>query len=526
MRTIPPAIDAEVQEIRARWNAPDAALAALVCDHHPPNAVALVIVGDDGAGVPVTYAELRERSALIAGALGSAGIGAGDRVASLMGKGVDLVALMIGIWRIGAVYAPLFTAFAGDEVALRLEATGAKLVVADAAHVTKLNEGGPWQVLVAGEGGSLEAACAAADPVRTAHAGGGAGPIVHMLTSGTTGRPKGVVHPLSYVAGWEGYLRYALSVGSGDRYWCIADPGWAYGLYTAVITPLALGIPTHLQPSTFSAQSATTILRERQITDFAAAPTVLRAIRASGVDVSGLMLRRVSTAGEPLTPDVNEWTREALGLEVRDHFGQTEIGMCAGQVHHPELARPVKPASMGPALPGWSLVVLDRAGDGPAAQGEAGRLAVDVATSPFMTFGGYQPPTSDRFTADGRYYLTGDTARVDADGDISFGARDDDVIIMAGYRISPVDVESVLLQHPAVADCAVVSIPDEVRGEVIKAVVVLERDGEAPDDLIAELRAWVKSRYGAHAAPATIEVLDALPRTPSGKVKRFELRGR
>lgn len=517
----------EIATLREQWGAADACVVDLLCDRHPTDRVALVIVDDDGAGVEVTFGELADRSAHIAGALRAAGIVAGDRVASLMGKGVDLVALVLGVWRLGAVYAPLFTAFARDGVRLRLEATGAKLVVADRAQAAKLDRDAPWTVLIAGgeQADSLETACAASEPVTDAHVGGGQWPIVHLLTSGTTGTPKGVVHPLRHMAGWEGYFRYGLAVGPQRRFWSIADPGWAYGFYTAIATPLALGISTHLQPSTFAPAATAAILRTRAITDFAAAPTVLRAMRAAGVDLSGLALERISTAGEPLTPDVNDWARDALGVEVRDHFGQTELGMCAGQPHHPDLARAVKDSSMGGPLPGWSLVVLDRQGDEPAARGQLGRLAVDVTHSPFMTFEGYHPPTGDRFTRDRRHYLTGDAATLDAEGDLSFGARDDDVIITAGYRIGPTDVETVLLRHPAISECAVVAVPDEVRGEVIKAAVVLNHDEvDVPSDLTAELRTWVKTHYAAHAAPSIVEVLDRLPRTPSGKVQRYLLR--
>jgi acetyl-CoA synthetase len=517
-----------VREIRDRWEPPGASAVELMCDRHPEQAVALVLCDERGAGRDVTFGELRRRSEQIAGVLHERGVGEGDRVATLMGKGLELVATIIGAWRVGAIYAPLFTAFAADGVRMRLEATQTTLVVCDEQQAGKLAASdGAWSVLVAGSAGggrSLDAACATATPFTGAHAGGGDGPIVHMLTSGTTGTPKGVVHPLRYLAGWEGYFTYALAADPRGRFWSVADPGWAYGLYTAVLTPLALGLASHLQQVPFSPHATAALLREREITDFAAAPTIFRAMRAAGVDVAGLALERASTAGEPLTPDVTEWARGALGVEVRDHFGQTELGMVAGQPHHEALLEPVRPSSMGRALPGWAVTILRRDEDVPADDGELGRLAVDLEASPFMTFGGYVPARGDRFTADGRYYLTGDAGVRDADGSLSFGARDDDVIIMAGYRIGPADVESVLAAHPAVAECAVVAVPDEVRGEVIKAVVVATAGAGPGPELEAELRAWVKDRYAAHAAPRIIAFTDRLPRTPSGKVQRYLLR--
>lgn len=518
----------DVADVLARWRAPEASAAELMCDAHPEASLALVLCDAGGVGREVSFGELRTRSEQIAGVFAARGVREGDRVATLMGKGLDLVATIIAAWRLGAVYTPLFTAFAGDGIRSRLEATRAKLVVCDAHQAPKLADltlG--CSVLVAGPGSSgqtLDAACSAAPPYHGTHVGGGDGPIVHMLTSGTTGPPKGVVHPLRYLAGWEGYFTYGLAADPRSRFWSVADPGWAYGLYTAVITPLALGIATHLQLAPFSADATAALLRERQITDFAAAPTIFRAIKAAATDVSGLALERVSTAGEPLTPDVNVWARDNLGVEVRDHFGQTELGMITGQAHHRDLAEPVRPSSMGRALPGWAVTVLHRDEDAVAKPGELGRLAVDVPASPFMTFTGYMPAGGDRFTADRRYYLTGDAGVRDADGRLSFGARDDDVIIMAGYRIGPADVESVLAEHPAVADCAVVAVPDEVRGEVVKAVIVAASPASPGPDLEAELCAWVKDRYAAHAVPRIVAFTDQLPRTPSGKVQRYLLR--
>jgi acetyl-CoA synthetase len=211
---------------------------------------------------------------------------------------------------------------------------------------------------------------------------------------------------------------------------------------------------------------------------------------------------------------------------VHDHFGQTEVGMPLANHHHPELARPLKTGSMGRPVPGWSLTVLTDDQDEPAEPGVLGRVAIDVTASPLMTFSGYQAPgRSDKFTADGRWYLTGDAGRVDADGDFFFSSRDDDVIIMAGYRIGPFEIESVLAQHPAVAECGVIGAPDPVRGEVVEAYVVLRHGSAASTALAAELQHFVKTRYAAHAYPRTIHFIDALPKTPSGKTQRYLLRG-
>jgi acetyl-CoA synthetase len=519
-------------------------VADLLCDGHPADALAVTAVDASGHATTLTYGQLRERSTRCARALQELGVGRGDRVASLMDKGSDLVVLIVAIWRLGAVYVPLFTAFAPQAIALRLEGAGARVVVVDPGQRHKLVPGDDLpadpqrRILLTGsdrpvhEGDLLldELVSVASPEPLPRVAVGGSGPLVHMFTSGTTGKPKGVVHPVSYLAGWQAYLELALGVPTDAIYWCAADPGWAYGLYSAVAAPLAAGLPTLLVAGGFSVERTWQVLAEHRVTDFTAAPTVYRGLRSSAVPVpDGLALQRLSSAGEPLTPEVNEWAASALGgLQVHDHFGQTEVGMVLANCHHPALARPLKPGSMGRTIPGWELTVLAEDADVPAGPGVLGRVAVDVPASPFMTFTDYQTAgqAEAKFSADRRWYLTGDSSRIDADGDFFFSSRDDDVIIMAGYRIGPFEIESVLAQHPAVAECVVVAAPDEVRGEVIEAHVV-PRDGTAgTPELAAELQQYVKTRYAAHAYPRTVHFRDALPKTPSGKIQRYLLRDR
>ncbi|GFP48536.1 AMP-binding protein [Mycobacterium kansasii] len=521
-----------VDELREQFSDAHADVAWLLCDRHPAQRIAFTVVGDGGS-VSMTFGELATASHRSAQAFRAAGVRRGDRVATLMGKSVDLVVTILATWRLGAVYVPLFTAFGADAIAERLERSGAVLVVADPDQRHKLAPSAHRTVLVTGaapvtpDGDRLLAdavAAAAPEPVDRV-AVGGDGALVHMFTSGTTGKPKGVVHPVAYLAGFQAYLEYSLGVTSDDSFWCAADPGWAYGLYTAIAAPMAAGISSILLRGGFSAESTWRTLSEHRVTNFAAAPTVFRSLRASSTVLpADLHLARASSAGEPLTAEVNEWARRALGLLVHDHFGQTELGMVMGNHHHPELARPVKPGSMGRPLPGWSVTVLGD-DDRPAPPGVLGRVAIDVAASPLLTFTGYQDQAhGGRFSADRRYYLTGDIARVDDDGDFFFFARDDDVIIMAGYRIGPADVESVLSRHPAVAECCVVAAPDEVRGEVIEAYVVLRGNHPRSAELPAELQRFVKDNYAAHAYPRQVHFVDELPKTSSGKVQRSVLR--
>ena len=549
----------DVQELLDTFAVPGANAAQLLCDRHPAVDIAFTVIAADLSFVDISYGELREKSTQFAAALTSLGVKRGDHVATLMGKSAELVIALLGIWRVGAVNVPLFTAFAHDAIDFRLQASGARLVICDADQRTKLLPPGevptdaslPVVVargdvfgydhslaeMVAGTGSfaGLEPFAAKHDTAKHdggTHDGGsvavgGGGALVQLFTSGTTGTPKGVPIPLRAVASFVGYHRFGLDVRDEDVFWNVADPGWAYGLYFALLAPMAAGNRSLLLSAGFSPELMWAVMRKFGVTNLAAAPTVYRALRAGSVAGQGHALRCASSAGEPLTPDVISWGREAFGLEVRDHYGQTELGMVAGNAWADGLQEPLRPGSMGRPLPGWSVDVLAVDNDELAADGEPGRVAVDVPGSPFMWFGAYidaPEKTADRYSGDGRWYITGDSGRRDADGYIYFSSRDDDVIIMAGYRIGPFDVESVLVTHSAVAEAAVIGAPDEIRGEVLEAFVVL-RDLEAASEALAhELQQLVKTGFAAHAYPRRIHFVAELPKTPSGKVQRYVLR--
>ena len=357
-----------IAELLARFEAPDACAAELLCGAHPPDAIAFTVVEADLSARDITFGELSRESARFAAALTDLGIRPGDAVGVLMGKSVALVVALLGIWRCGAVHVPLFTAFARPAVALRLTAAGARLVVADADQRGKLAAGDdipadpPWQVVVVGAEpargehsfDALMAVSAADDePVAV----GGDGVLVQLFTSGTTGAPKPVPVPVRALASFVAYLELGLDVQAEDVYWNAADPGWAYGLYYAILAPLAAGRRSILLHAGFSAALTWQVLRRFGVTNLAAAPTVYRALAAEPAP-AGIALRRASSAGEPLTPDVAAWSREALGVEVRDHYGQTEHGMVIANGWADAVREPVAAGSMGRPLPGWSAAVL------------------------------------------------------------------------------------------------------------------------------------------------------------------------
>lgn len=530
--------DTFISGLLAQYRSPVACLANLLCDRHDPAALAYRVLDADLAPHDLTYGALREASERFAAALSRLGVKPGDRVATLMGKSREYLSILMGIWRLGAVHVPLFTAFAPSAITMRLIASNAKVVVCDAGQQSKLQPGedipahAPWLVITTGPATkpmlSFQELVDQSDPGFPAAILGGQSPMIHIYTSGTTGHPKGVVVPIAALAAFHAYAGLALDLRPDDLYWCAADPGWAYGLYFGVLGSFTTGTPSLMLEGGFSPEKTLEVLAELGVTNFAAAPTVYRALRAAkSPDPACLKLRCASSAGEPLTPEVNEWAGTALGVPVYDHYGQTEAGMLINNHHHALLERPLKPGSMGRAMPGWRAVVLHASEDREVEAGQLGRVAMVLENSPLAWFEGYDgapEKSAEKFAGGGRWYLTGDVGRCDADGDFFFSSRDDDVIIMAGYRIGPFDVEAALALHPAVAECAVIAVPDEVRGEVIEAFVVLAAGYTPADTLVRELQECVKTRYAAHAYPREIHFADSLPKTPSGKVQRFILK--
>jgi acetyl-CoA synthetase len=436
----------------------------------------------------------------------------------------------------------LFTAFGPQGVEYRLQAGEASVIVTDEANRPKLKDiprdavPGLKTVTVTRDDSSLEpedfsfwtqleGARPVSEPVRVS----GDDPIILIFTSGTTGNPKGVPVPVKALAAFEAYMRFGLDVRDEDVYWNMADPGWAYGLYYNLIGPLLLGKPILFYGGAFTPQEAYRVMHDWKVTNFASAPTAYRALMAAGdepLQEYRPSLRVASSAGEPLNPEVINWALSRFGVPIHDHYGQTELGMIINNHHLPEIRNELKPGSMGLAMPGFRAVVVDENGRelGP---GQEGQLAIDTQASPLNWFSGYwkdEAKTIERYTADGRYCLTGDTISTDADGYFFFSGRSDDIILSAGYRIGPFEVESVLMQHPDVTETAVIGVPDQLRGEVVKAYVVLQQGKSGSQDLAEELKTMVKEKLSKHEYPREIEFVTELPKTPSGKIQRFLLR--
>ena len=502
------------------------------CDRHAgAGRVALRCLSADEVLTEYTFEDLQGLSARAANVFAAQGIRPGDVIAGLLPRRVELVATVLGAWRLGAVYQPLFTAFGPKAIEHRLTTSGARLVVTNSAQRPKLDEvqDCPPVALIRTGGAALSAGDI---DFRAALAAAGTdfGPVMRrgedlfmmMSTSGTTGLPKGVPVPLRALLAFGAYMRDAIDLRDSDVYWNIADPGWAYGLYYALTGPLLLGQPTIFHEGGFSAETTYRIIQRMGVTNLTGSPTAYRLLIAAGPEAAlGVKgkLRVVSSAGEPLNPEVMRWFDAHLSVPIHDHYGQTEMGMCVN--NHHGLDHPVRSGSSGLAMPGYRVVVLDEAGHelGP---NQPGILAIDMANSPLMWFSGYLNQATPALA--GGYYRTGDSVEFEPDGSISFIGRSDDVITSSGYRIGPFDVESALIEHPAVIEAAVIGVPDPERTEIVKAFVILGKGHAGTPALAEELQAHVKRRLSAHAYPKLIDFVAELPKTPSGKIQRFILR--
>ncbi|TPW22230.1 AMP-binding protein [Marinobacter nauticus] len=506
-----------------------------ICDKwaSDPQKVALFYEKVGGGDGVLTFAELKAASARFANYLKSHGVKKGDRVAGLLPRGPELLIVIAGTLRLGAVYQPLFTAFGSGAIEYRLEKAGTKLVVTDPDNYPKLNDFNncpPVLCVNAAATGEdvadfqqvLDQQSDQCEPVMIT----GSDPFLQMFTSGTVGKAKGVAVPAKALLAFYVYMKYAIELRDDDVFWNVADPGWAYGLYYAVTGPLLMGHATHFNPNPFTPESTYDMIRKYKITNLAAAPTAYRLLKANDQvlpEGENLGLRVCSSAGEPLNPEVVNWIARRHFCPVKDHYGQTETGMTCCNFHG--LEHTIRQGSMGYSSPGHRVVALNEKNEEVGA-GEIGQLAVDIKASPLFHFDGYTWGEKDPFV--NGYYLTGDMVICHGDGGYSFSGRDDDIITTAGYRVGPADVESTLLEHAAVAESGVVAKPDEKRGSIIKAYVVIKAGQEPVDDqaLKEELQELVRRRLSTHAYPREIEFVDELPKTPSGKIQRFVLRNR
>jgi acetyl-CoA synthetase len=471
-----------------------------VVEAAPPDQRALVELARDGSRREFNFGEVADLSARLAGTLKARGVERGDVVMTLIGNRSEWVFTMLACFRIGAIVLPCNEQLRAKDLTTRIAAAQPKAIVVDERNAGELTAANPsCPALTIPDVTIYDSEPAA--PVDLAPDD----PALIVFTSGTTGEPEGIVHGQHYLPGQRLQAEHWLGPQPGELVWSTGASGWSKSARNAFIAPWLRGAAALLHDERFDPEQRLKILESEGVNVLCMAPTEYRVI-AKRTTISPVpALRTMVAAGEALNPEVIRAFKEGTGLEIRDGYGQTETG--ALTTNPPE--EPVRPGSMGKPLPGVALEIDD------------GELVLsDPRSDPtfFVRYLEGQPaPTHEP-------WRTGDRVQQDEDGYLYFVARADDVIISSGYRIGPVEVESALVSHEAVAEAAVVGAPDEVRGEVVRAVVVL-RDGFAPsDDLVKALQNHVREETAPYKYPRIVDFIDALPRTVSGKVRRVELR--
>lgn len=463
-----------------------------VVDAAPPDRRALLAIDGAGDRRELSFGELSDRSARLAGKLGARGVGRGDVVMTLLGNRPEWVLALLACFRIGAVALPCTEQLRAGDLRARMDAAEPVLVIADERNADTVRAAGF-------SGTVLDAAderVYAAAPAPTADLGG-EDPALIVFTSGTSGAAKPIRHGQRYLNGQALQAEHWFGARPGDLAWCTAASGWSKSARNSFIAPWLRGATALLHDARFDAEERLELVEREDVDVLCMAPTEYRAI-AKRAELRPLGLRHAVAAGEALNPEIVERWREEAGVAVHDGYGQTETGALTGM----PLGEPIRPGSMGRALPGIVLWVQD------------GELCVDSATVPTFFIDGPPGP-----------WRTGDRVRQDADGYLWFEGRTDDLIISAGYRIGPFEVESALASHAAVADVAAVAAPDEERGQVVRAVVVLQPGHEASDALAQDLQDYAKELIAPYKYPRIVDFAAALPRTASGKIRRAELRG-
>jgi acetyl-CoA synthetase len=498
-----------------------------------------------GAAQVWSYSALAALTSRFANLLGELGVRRGERVFSLLGRVPDLYAAALGSLKYGAVFCPLFSAFGPEPVRQRMGPGEARvLVTTDTLYRRKIE---PLRatlpalahvLLVRSDPSAplppatldLRQRLEAADPRFEIPPTSPEDPALLHFTSGTTGAPKGALHVHEAVVMHSATGKLALDLHDEDVFWCTADPGWVTGTSYGIIAPLVRGVTMVVDESDFDAERWYGILQDERVSVWYTAPTAVRMLMRVGDQMPRKFdltaLRFVASVGEPLHAEAVLWGRDALGLPIHDNWWQTETG---GILIANYAGMDIRPGSMGRPLPGIEAAIVRRRPDGgvdqiaePDTQGE---LAIRAGwPSMFRTYLGQQE-RYERCFRDG-WYLTGDLARRDADGYFWFAGRADDVIKSAGHLIGPTEVESVLQDHPAVAEAGVIGLPDPVAGEIVKAFVVTRAGHESGDALRRELLSHARQRLGPAVAPREIEFRPELPHTRSGKIMRRLLRAR
>ena len=516
-----------------RWDTPNDFNFAAVIDKfaEDPRRVALLWEDSEGRRARLTFADIAQQSRRIATVLAGHGIRRGDAIMLVLPRITLWQAAYIGALRLGAIVIPCTTMLREKDLIYRANHSGARAIIAgveSASMVAELRKQCPSieQYFVAGAARtgwmSLQEEMGRATATFRAAATQSWEPAICYYTSGTTREPKAVLHSHSYTYSHKFTGLNWLDLRPGDVHWTTSDTGWAKAAYGVLFGPWMNGVTTFMYHGRFDAAKELELLARYGITTFCAPPTEYRILIKEDLGTRSFpKLRHCTGAGEPLNPEVIEVWRDKLGLTIHDGYGQTETTILAANI--PRM--PVKPGSMGLPFPGHDVRVINNELTETKVD-ELGEIAVHIAPerppSLFLEYWKNAEETASVFR--GEWYLTGDQAIRDVDGYLWFVGRADDVIISAGYRIGPFEVESALLEHPAVMESAVVATPDADRGSIVKAFIKLRPGAEPNDRLITELQEHCKRVTAPYKYPREIEFVDDLPKTVSGKIRRVDLR--
>ena len=505
------------------------------------NKLALIWEGKNGEREDYTFGDLQLLTNQFANVLGSLGIEKGDRVFIFMDRLPELYVAFFGALKAGAVVGPLFSAFGPDPVKDRMQDSGAKVLVTqpdlrkkiseiipelfDLQHILIVNKDGREQNPIDPQDLSYEEEMNKASKEFTTVVTGQYDYSVMHYTSGTTGKPKGAVHRHQAVVQQKATGKWALDLQDDDVYWCTADPGWVTGTSYGMLAPWTNGITQLIYEGGFSASRWYEQIQKHNVTVWYTAPTAIRMLMKAGDDVTKKFdlssLRYICSVGEPLNPEAVVWSNDVFGMAFHDNWWQTETGaiMCA---NYPSME--IRPGSMGKPIPGVQLAIVDEDFN-EVPDGEDGNLVVKPGwPSMFHAYWNNSEMYNSRFRKG--WYITGDTARKDEDGYFWFVGRADDVINTAGHLVGPFEVESALIEHPAVAEAGVIGKPDPLAMEIVKAFVSLKDGYEESTQLRNEIIKFAREKLSTAVAPREIDFIPSLPKTRSGKIMRRLLKAR
>jgi len=513
-------------EVPERYN-----IAADVCDRHERDRLAMVWEDWRGNERRVSFGELQDLSNKFAGVLEAHGIGRGDRVATLLPSLPETAAVFIGTYKTGAILLSMSVLYGDEGIEHRLRDSGAKALVTDSANRARISEGLAEIVFVldSPDGGEraeddvdLAAALKQAPADYEIADTAADDPAQLYYSSGTTGKAKGILHAHRYLLAHEEF-EFCHDVRDGELFHGSGEWAWAAGI-CPLLGPWRYGAVALVQAreAGYDPEEHLRFLSKHGVENMFTTPTALRAM--TGVADAGKRypmekLRIACSAGEPLNPEVIRWFRDQYGLTVLDYYGLTESYPLCGNFPGVE----VREGSMGRPVPGWEVAILDE-DEQPLPAGERGEICLKARSNPHYPLGYWNRPEDTEEVFGGEWFHTNDAAEADADGYIWYAGRADDVIISAGYRIGPFEVESACVEHPAVKEAAAVASPDAKRGDLVKAFIVLAEGHEPSDETAEEIKRFVRDHLSAYAYPREIEFVADLPKTLTGKIRRIELR--